>query len=242
MNIVKLLCGLFLSVLYCKADPNTIISDGLSLPISQKSVDLICYYEIGGGQKEFEKYYSKPIVPAWQTTSSGVTVGIGVDCGYLTKEQMVVAFTGILTDDEIKLLQSVSGYKGRSAYYNALPKVKYKVSLTWDQAQAIFNRFTLPSFTKQTANAFALTPERLHPHSNGALVSLVYNRGPSLANTDSRKEMRWIKYNISINREDRVPYDIKSMKRLWGPSLKGLWLRRDAESKLFQEGLDANND
>lgn len=222
-----------------KGEPNDVISDGLSLPISQKSIDLICYYEIGGGEREFEKYYSKPIVPAWQTTMSGVTIGIGADCGYMTNDQMVKAFTGILPEEDIKLLQTVSGMKGRSAYYNGLPKVKYKIKLTWTQAQAIFNKYTLPSFTKQTANAFALTPDRLHPHSNGSLVSLVYNRGPSLSSSDSRKEMRWIKYNISIDREDKVPSDIKSMKRLWGPSLKGLWLRRDSEAELFKLGVES---
>jgi GH24 family phage-related lysozyme (muramidase) len=104
----------------------------------------------------------------------------------------------------------------------------------------VFKRDSLPRFTKQTADAFALTKTRLHPHSNGALTSLVFNRGPSLANTDQRKEMRWIKHNISIKREDRVPSDIRSMKRLWSyTKLKGLHLRRDAEAKLFQEGLDS---
>jgi GH24 family phage-related lysozyme (muramidase) len=60
-----------------------------------------------------------------------------------------------------------------------------------------------------------------------------------MSNTDSRKEMRWIRYNISINEEDQVPSDIRSMKRLWSyTKLKGLHLRRDAEAKLFQKGLD----
>lgn len=217
-----------------------IVSEGLSIPISKKGFDMIVYYEVSGSKSIYDRSYARPMVPAWQTTSSGVTVGWGLDLGYLTKDQIKTAMDGVVKSEDILLLQSVSGMKGRNAYYNGLPKVKNKVVITWDQAEAIFRRYTLPSFAKQTSNAFNLSYDRLNPHSNAALVSLVYNRGPSLANTDSRKEMRWIKYNISINREDLVPSDIKSMKRLWSySSLKGLHLRRDAESELFKLGLDS---
>ena len=224
-----------------KSDPNKVYSDGLSLNVSQKAVDTIVYYEVGG-KDYYNKKLTSPTVPAWQTTSSGVTVGFGFDCGYNTKDQIETAWKGILPDSEIALLKSASGFKGKSAYYNALPKVKYNVKVSYDNAEKVFLKDSLPRFTKQTADAFDLTPTRLHPHSNGALVSLVFNRGPSTANTDSRKEMRWIKYNISTNHEEKVPSDIRSMKRLWSPTkLKGLHLRRDAEAKLFQEGLDSEN-
>lgn len=213
------------------------ISEGLSLPVSQKAVDLIIYYEVGG-KSYYNKNYTKPIVPAWQTTQSGVTVGFGFDLGYNNPSEIEKAFNGILSDREIKVLQSVSGLKGKNAYYNGLPKVKNSIYLTYDQAEIVFKRDSLPRFTKQTADAFKLSPNRLHPHSNGALTSLVFNRGPSMANTSSRKEMRDIRYNISIKREDKVPSDIKSMKRLWSyTKLKGLHLRRDAEAALFTEGL-----
>jgi len=238
MNLLKIFGIFIISSIISKGDPNDVVTDGLAIPISQKSVDLICYYEIGGGQREFEKYYSRPEVPAWRTTSSGVTVLIGYDVGQYSKERIYNDLNGLIKDEDIKLLQSVAGMKGSNAYYNGLPKVKYKLKFTWDEALNVFKKRTLPSFTKDTANAFALSYDRLHPHSNGALTSIVYNRGSSMSG-DSRKEMRWIKYNISVNKEDRVPSDIKSMKRLWGPSLKGLWLRRDAEAKLFQEGLDS---
>lgn len=229
----------FLLSLTLYANPNNVISEGLSLPVSQKSLDYIIYCEVGG-KSYYTSKYSKPIVPAWQTTSSGVTVGIGFDLGYNTPEQIRKAFDGVASESEIKLMQSVSGLKGKNAYYNGLPKVKNSIVFTYDQAEKVFKNDSLPRFTKQTADAFALSKDRLHPHSNGALVSLVFNRGPSLDSRDSRKEMRWIKYNISVGQEDKVPSDIKSMKRLWSyTKLKGLHLRRDAEAALFQEGLDS---
>lgn len=228
---------LLLSFFGTRAD-NSVISEGLSVPVSQKAVDMIIYYEVGG-KEYYESRLSKPTVPAWQTTSSGVTIGFGFDCGYNTKDQIATAMNGILSNDEIKALQSVSGMKGKNAYYNGLPKVKNTVHLSYSDAEQIFKKDSLPRFTKQTANAFVLSSNRLPPDCNGALTSLVFNRGPSMANSDSRKEMRWIRYNISVNKEENVPSDIKAMKRLWSyTKLKGLHLRRDAEAKLFQEGLD----
>jgi GH24 family phage-related lysozyme (muramidase) len=238
LSTILLSLGLFANTCFAN-NPNEIIEDGLALQISKKSIDTIIYYEVGG-RSYYDRNFTRPIVPAWQTTASGVTVAFGFDCGYNTNQQIETAMRGVASPEEIRLLQSVSGLKGKRAYYEGLPKVKNSVHFTFEEAEIIFTRDSLPRFTKQTATAFNLTKTRLHPHSNGALTSLVFNRGPSIANTESRKEMRWIRHNISINREDRVPSDIRAMKRLWSPTkLKGLHLRRDAEAALFQEGLDA---
>jgi len=219
----------------------------LALPISDKALSTIIYYEVGG-----KSYYNarlhKPTVPAWRTTASGVTVGFGVDCGHMTRTQIKDAFEGILTSTEIRALQSVSGMKGRNAYYNGLPKVRNVVDVSWDEATAVFLRNTLPRFTAITANTFNLQPGRLHPHENGALLSLVFNRGGSLGSSrsdrppsyfkrDRRMEMRQIKFNIGRGYAGYVPGHIRSMKRLWSySSLKGLHLRRNAEADLFAYG------
>lgn len=215
-----------------------VVSDGLSLPVSKESIDTIIYYEVGG-RSYYNSNLTKPTVPAWKTTSSGVTIGFGFDCGYNTKEEIEKATKNILSKEEIEALQKISGLKGKEAYYKGLPQVKYTVNVSYEEAEKIFRRDSLPRFTKLTKDAFVLTPNRLHPHCNGALTSLVFNRGASMSKSSSRNEMRSIRYNISISREDKVPSDIRAMKRLWSYSaLKGLHLRRDAEAALFQKGLD----
>ena len=235
-NIVA--CFLSLTMGAYAVDPDFVYTKNLALPMSQRGLDLITYYEVGGGRASYEKSYARPIVPAWQTTSSGCTIMIGLDCGFLTKDQIRTALTSVATEEEIQLLQSVSGMKGKNAYYNGLPKIRNNIRFNYDQAQTVFMNYTLPSFTKQTANAFVISPDKLSPDSNSALVSLVYNRGPDLSMKDSRKEMRWIKYNLSTGKDNLVPSDIRSMKRLWSyATLKGLHLRRDAEAKLFENGL-----
>ncbi len=233
---VILLLTLFSNV--SVGNPNDVIKS--ALPISVKSTDLIVEFEVGGGGSVYEKYYARPIVPAWQTTSSGVTVGIGVDVGHMTKAQVKEAMDGILPDKQIELLQSVAGLKGKQAYYEGLPKVKHNVYVSYAQAKEIFNRYTLPKFTKLTKDAFVLAEDRLHPHSNGALTSLVYNRGASMSSSSSRLEMRQIRSDIASKNDKAIPDRIRAMKRLWSYSaLKGLHRRRDAEANLFQDGLNS---
>ena len=249
LAIMKLLLLSFLSLFamaapvgsQSSAEAALSVDDSLSLNISQKAVDLIVYYEVGG-RKSFEKSYKRPIVPAWQTTQSGVTVCLGFDAGHNTPQQIQKAFEGIISQEKINLLKSVSGMKGANAYYNGLPKVKHLLSFEYEEAEKVFKRDSLPRFSKQTSDAFKLSKDRLHPHSNGALVSLVFNRGASMSSSSSRNEMRYIRTHIANNQDSKIPSEFKSMKRLWNySSLKGLHLRRDAEAKLFQDGLDARN-
>jgi GH24 family phage-related lysozyme (muramidase) len=215
------------------------VDKNLPLNVSQKAVDLIVYYEVGG-KDYYNKYLKRPTVPAWKTTASGVTLMFGNDVGHMTHKEIQQAFQGVLSQKQIDLLKSVSGMKGSNAYYNGLPKVKYLISVEYSDAEKVFKKYTLPKFTQQTATAFKLSKDRLHPHSGGALTSIVFNRGPSMSSSSSRKEMRDIRQKISLKKDDAIPSDIRSMKRLWSyKSLKGLHLRRDAEAKLFQEGLDA---
>lgn len=207
----------------------------LSLDISQKARDLIIYYEVGG-KSYYESRLKSPTVPAWQTTASGVTIMFGVDVGHMTDEQIETALKGVVPDATIRALQGVNGLKGSSAYYSGLPKVRH-LSFTWDQATQVFERDTLPRFTRQTSDAFRVQNGRLHPHENGALTSLVFNRGPSMSSSDSRREMRLIRDDIGRGYAGYVPGHIRAMKRLWSYSaLKGLHLRRDAEAQLFSEG------
>lgn len=221
-----------------KKDPTEVVDEGLALTVSQESVEMIIYYEVGG-RSYYNSKLTSPTVPAWRTTSSGVTVGFGFDVGYNSPKEIENAFKGILSKREIEALQSVSGLKGRSAYYNGLPKVKHIVHVSYEDAEKVFKRDSLPRFTEITANSFKISKDRLHPHSNGALTSLVFNRGGSMSSSSSRNEMRYIRSDIAAGKEHKVPDHIRAMKRLWSYTrLKGLHLRRDAEAEMFQKGID----
>jgi len=206
-----------------------------ALPVSDKAKETIIYYEVGG-REYYESRLTRPEVPAWRTTSSGVTVCFGVDLGQMTRDQIAETFDGIAAPHVIRALQSVSGMKGSNAYYNGLPRVR-DLEFSWQQAEQVFEKRTLPRFTRLTAQTFHLTPNRLSGHENGALTSLVFNRGGSKTGA-SRLEMRKIDEDIAAGYAGRVPGHLRAMKRLWSPvTLRGLHLRRDAEARLFYEGL-----
>lgn len=85
--------------------------------------------------------------------------------------------------------------------------------------------------------------ERLHPKAQAALVSLLYNRGASMAEIDSRREMRELRPAI-ILRQYLVMRDlIRSMKRLWeGEKQGGLLKRREEEAHMCQEAYEETHD
>src|SRR5207244_13249696 len=90
-----------------------------------------------------------------------------------------------------------------------------------------------------TPKTFARSAEMPRP-CLGVLVSLVYNRGTSMADPpgfpNSRKEMRDIRDAVEAGRLTDIPAALRVMKRLW-PEGNGLRDRREREAKLFEEGL-----
>jgi GH24 family phage-related lysozyme (muramidase) len=71
--------------------------------------------------------------------------------------------------------------------------------------------------------------------SAGALVSLVYNRGPSTVGP-SRLEMREIRSALGSGDVAEIPGYIRAMVRLW-PNSRDLQDRRRKEADLFEQGL-----
>ena len=52
----------------------------------------------------------------------------------------------------------------------------------------------------------------------------------------NRREMRDIQKAVREGRFQDIPAALRSMQRLWPPN-SGLFLRREREAKLFEEGL-----
>ena len=77
---------------------------------------------------------------------------------------------------------------------------------------------------------------KYHPHCQGAILSLVYNRSISLKG-DRRKEMKEIQDDLKQDGSN-VPISLRSMKRLWTTKQnRGLQARREDEAKIFEKGL-----
>jgi hypothetical protein len=209
-------------------------SEGVRLHgISQAAFDLIVEFEVSS-EATYNKLYRRPTKPGG---SSGITIGIGYDCGYSTAAQIRVDWGGLLPADMIVALMTVAGVTGARAAL-ALPAVRDKVDVPWVAALAVFSNTSIP---KYLAKASQLPNwDMLSPDCKGALLSLVYNRGPSFDNAGSRyQEMRNIKSHMASGRFSAIPTELRSMKRIWrdDPDMRGLLARRDKEADLFEQGL-----
>lgn len=198
---------------------------------SQAAIQLVVNAEIGS-RAQYDRIYHRPVVPPGQ---SGVTVAIGYDLGYVTREKVQEDFGGMLPAAMIIAMQNVAGLKGAAAR-NALPTVKNKVSIPWDVAMKVFEK----DFVRYENMLLRACPraKELSGDCFGALASIVYNRGAGgfTASGDRYSEMRLIRAAIASGDFKSIPGYIRRMKRLW-PGIGGLLKRRDDEADLFEHGL-----
>lgn len=189
---------------------------------------------------QWEGSPKKPYVPEGKT-SSGITIGYGYDLGHQSAQKARKDLSEFFSGKSLDSLVSVVGKKGDNAREN-LYRVKH-ILITKDVAKKMF-RNHIAQYAKQTVKIY---PEiiNLHPDCQGALVSLVYNRGPKLTDkpgSTRRKEMRNIQKHLKSNKLELIPAEIKSMKRIWRNSgQRGLLTRRDGEAEFFRKGLEKHN-
>lgn len=200
--------------------------------ISEQGIDLIIGFEVSSPEY-YTKHLQTPEVPCWQTTSSGVTIGIGFDLGANTPNQIEREWAEYLTPDDIQKLKSVSGYKGTVAH-NYLYRVK-GVVIPWTIARNHFGKYTIPRYFKTACDTY---PGLINSPVvvQDVITSIIFNRGSSLEGS-RRTEMLAIKSLIERKRYDLIPEQIRKMKRLWIGSVQGLVDRRESESKYLENGL-----
>lgn len=199
------------------------------LQISPESRDLIVEFETGG-----RSYYNARLQrPSWPGGASGVTVGIGYDVGYNTRAAVISDWKA-LPEGSRNALASAAGVKGVAAKSRA-SALKW-IIVPWSDAESLFVTNTMPRFGRMTDTAFpGIT--RTHGHVQGAMLSIVFNRGSSMSGA-SRIEMRAIRGHVAAGRVSAIPREIRGMKRLWvGRGLPGLLRRRDAEASLIERSF-----
>lgn len=180
-----------------------------------------------GGKGYYEKFLQKP---TWPGGASGVTIGIGVDLGYITRKEFDQYFSKYFSETDANKLRSVIGIKGVSARSN-LYKAR-GVQFSWENAKKAFIEWTLPKFWKMTVRLWPGI-EELCESAQIALVSIVFNRGASTRG-GTRREMLNIKSRVLEKDYAGIADQVYSMKRLWrNKGLDGLLKRRDKEAKMI---------
>jgi len=209
------------------------------LRLSKDAVDHIVKFETGG-RTYYEKMYQRP---QWPGYASGVTIGFGYDVGYNTKEQIQADWAGVLGPKEITALLRVQGVTGSSAKYLAA-EIKDEVFISWETAKLVFERSTLPHWSRMAADAYVLGRGELPPDCNGALIGNAFNRGTQVSAEGKRRELYLIREAIRTRNWAAVPDLFRAQRKYWpdtsGPN--GLQTRRSEEATLWEKGLKAMKD
>ncbi|WGE88376.1 pesticin C-terminus-like muramidase [Actinobacillus equuli subsp. haemolyticus] len=181
-----------------------------------------------------EKYVSKPYVPSGgRDGKSGVTLGYGYDLGQQTKSTMYDELSKFYTSTQLKRLEAALGVKGKAAYN--LSSSLADITITKEEAK----KLAVIAKRRYAESVVSIYPEILnyHPHCQGVLLSLVYNRG-TLMKGDTRKEMKDIQQALKEDNASKIPSLLRSMKRLWTtPNNRGVAIRRENEAKWFEKGV-----
>lgn len=196
-------------------------------PISDKARDLIFKFEDLDQPGE------------WPGGESGVTIGIGYDLGFATLDQFKADWSDCLSDGDCNTLSGVLGLTGQKA--KARAAALKAIQIRRADAEKVFMQRSVPAAQKQTEAAFPGV-DKLPPDVQGALVSLIYNRGPRMTDRDpnlqDRREMRAIRDAVVKGDLKEIAAQLRSMKRLWeGKGMGGLLKRRDAEADLVESCL-----
>ena len=199
--------------------------------ISRRAIDLIIQHEIGG-RAVYDKKYQKPM---WAGGESGCTIGIGYDLGYNTEKQFMADWSGNLNLNFVNALRPLCGLKGEKVKGMIKGEV-LNVRIPYNTAYEVFVKSSLPRYYALTKKIYP-NMDLLNEDTQGALVSMVYNRGNKLEG-DSRTEMRAIVDLIAKQDYEGIAEQIEKSKRLWeNRGMDGLVIRREAEADMIRESI-----
>lgn len=173
----------------------------------------------------------------WPGGASGITIGYGYDLGYRSRDEFQRDWGHRLPAAVVDRLMALVGMRGELARLKA-PALN-DIVIPRDAAAAVLQANTIPWATRETCRVF-VGADRLPADAFGALVSLVFNRGGSVAG-DSRREMLAIQKAVLTLDLKEIATQLRSMKRLWaGKGLDGLLRRRDDEAALVESCLKSS--
>ncbi len=178
----------------------------------------------------YNKKYRKPVVPDPKNTDSGVTIGIGYDCGQLKANKIRMDWQSILPLNMVNALAATAGLTRQNAV-DTLPSLS-AVDVPIEKALQVFYNTTIHDLAKSALSIYPGLPG-LHPVEQSVIVGLVYNRGTKLEG-DRRREMKQLVAAIEKDDEKTMADLVRSMARLW-PDTPGLKKRRMAEAALIEQ-------
>lgn len=195
---------------------------------SERGYALLLDFEVGGGPQYYDSFLSRP---TWPGASSGVTVGVGYDCGYNARSVILTDWHRIRYSDRERLADT-AGVTGKAA--KTLAKHLTQLSIPWETAEEVFQRVTIGRYWQQTKRAFPGI-ESMCLETQWAALSVVFNRGPGMSG-ERAKEKRAMRACAAKGDNKGMAYWNRKSIRVWaGTDIeRGMKRRRLAESDLME--------
>jgi peptidoglycan hydrolase-like protein with peptidoglycan-binding domain len=202
-------------------------------PLTAAGVTFIARAEVSGPRNYRLKFKN----PVWPSPKSGITIGIGYDLSSVSRDQLRADWADHLLPDAIIQLDEVLGKPGSA---DRLGRVR-DIEVPLPDAVTVFLQRSLPDYLERARSIYPQIDD-LTPSRRTALLSIVYNRGTRLQDSDpvreERLEMRTIRKLLAEGRFDAVADQMDAMSRLWDPGkLPGLVQRRHDEARLWRSGF-----
>ena len=198
-----------------------------AVSIAPAAVDLIIRWEVSG-----EAHYQRRLQhPIWPGGASGITWGIGYDGGHQTARDIRTAWAEHAEADRLAGTAGIAGAPARAA----LPGYA-DIAVPWLMARGVFAGRSLPAYRTAARRAFGGPFDALPLDAQGALLSLVYNRGGSMAG-HRNAEKRAIRDDcLPAGDVGCIGAQLRAMCRLWAgtPNGAGLCGRREDEARLAE--------
>lgn len=177
----------------------------------------------------------------WPGQQSGISLGHGYDLGYHTYDELMGDWGPYLTPGQLARLAKAVGRRGDAA--GSLAPAFSDIKITRTAADAVFVDRTVPRIKVQALTTFPGILS-LPVDAQGALTSLVYNRGTDMQG-DRRREMREIRDTVAEEapglaiKLTRIAASLRAMKRIWPGTERasghpGIRRRREAEAALVE--------
>ncbi len=212
-------------------------------PFPQLATDGVAFIakEETGGLSYYDAVTRWPHFPG---LASGITIGVGYDLKFNTEANFRELWGDHLPRQTLNELSRDIGNPGTKKRAKELKQLG--IEIPFKAAWPVFVEKTLPRYYSDT-EAIYPSLESLPGLCRSALVSIVFNRGNSLAGS-GRQEMRAIRDILKTandpalhkNKRKMVLADVEdqivSMQRLWDRS-SGLYKRRQGEANMWRQGL-----
>lgn len=203
--------------------PPPLTAAGKQLLLSSGGRELVLEFETGG-RSGYDPH------PEWPGGASGVTVGIGYDCGYYSPKVILSDWAALKLSDRTRL-GDASGLTGQRA--RARKNEVHDIFVQWAIATDVFDRVDV---AREYSSAKHAVPgfEDLRPNAQAAWISLGFNRGWQMSGPN-RLEMRAARDLVPKRDYEGMAHQFVKMKRVWaGTQIQnGMYRRRDAEAKLI---------